>query len=98
MAASVKHQETRNRFVLSVDGEEAELTYRMAGKTLVVNHTGVPPALQHRGLANQLAEAALTFAREQALLVEPRCRFMAVYFDRHPEHQDLRAPRLPTGQ
>jgi predicted GNAT family acetyltransferase len=88
----VSHEEARHRFVLAVDGGEAELTYRRAGDRIVFDHTGVPPALQHQGLADRLAEVALAYAREHRLRVEPRCRFMEVYIKRHPEHQDLVAP------
>ena len=77
--------------MLAVDAGEAELTYRRAGSEIVFDHTGVPPAAQHRGLANRLAEAALSYAREHKLQVVPQCRFMAVYIKRHPEHQDLLA-------
>ena len=85
MDEKVVHQEKQHRFVLAIDGEEAELTYRRMGHTLIVNHTGVPAALQHRGLANLLAEAALSYAREHKLTVDPQCRFMAVYLKRHPQ-------------
>lgn len=91
---AVEHEPERKRFVLKIEGGEAELTYRRQGNTLVFDHTGVPPALQHRGLANRLAEAALGYARAQQLRVEPECRFLAIYLKRHPEHQDLLARPL----
>ncbi len=89
MAANVEHQPSRCRFVLAGEGGEAELTYRMNGDVVIFDHTGVPPNMQHKGLANLLAEAGLGYAREEKLKVDPQCRFMAVYIKRHPEHQDL---------
>jgi uncharacterized protein len=89
MADDVDHQQNKQRFVLKVGGSEAELTYRRQGRTIIFDHTGVPPPLRHRGLANRLAEAALNFAREQNLRVQPQCRFVAVYLKRHAEYQDL---------
>jgi uncharacterized protein len=89
MGDEVDHQEKRQRFVLNVDGSEAELTYRRQDRTIIFDHTGVPPMLRHRGLANRLAEAALNYAREQKLKVHPQCRFMAVYLKRHAEYRDL---------
>jgi len=65
------------------------LTYRLSGQTIIFDHTRVPEPLQHRGLANKLAEAALGYAREENLLVDPQCRFMAVYLERHRQWQDL---------
>jgi predicted GNAT family acetyltransferase len=90
----IEHQDRKHRFVLEVEGAEAELTYQRSGDVIIFDHTEVPPALQHRGLANQLAEAALGYAREQNLQVDPQCRFMAVYIERHKQYQDLL--RKPT--
>ncbi len=92
MAEEVQHQPGQKRFVLQLGDQEAELTYTLAGGMLRVDHTGVPPSLEHRGLASRLAEAAIAYAREQRLVIQPRCRFMAVYLKRHPEHQALVAP------
>jgi predicted GNAT family acetyltransferase len=89
MAETVEHQESRKRFVLTTDGLESELTYRRHGDTIVFEHTGVPEELQHRGLANQLAEAGLAYAVEQQLKVDPQCRFMEVYLQRHRQYDHL---------
>ncbi len=89
MAENIEHQQEKRRFVLRVDGSEAELTYTQSGNTIVFDHTAVPEAIQHRGLANQLAEAALAYAIDQNLKVDPQCRFMEVYIQRHPEYQHL---------
>lgn len=93
-AIEIEHQEKKNRFVLEVDGQEAELTYQRIGDVIIFNHTEVPETLQHKGLANKLAEAALGYAREWNLRVDPQCRFIAVYIERHKKHQDLL--RKPT--
>jgi predicted GNAT family acetyltransferase len=53
----------------------------------------VPPAYEGRGVASELAKAALADARRRGLRVVPRCAFFASYFRRHPEQQDLLAPR-----
>jgi predicted GNAT family acetyltransferase len=91
----IEHQEAQQRFVLLAEGMECELTYKRFGDVIVFDHTGVPPQLQHRGLANDLAEAALGFAREWNLQVDPQCRFMAVYIERHRQWQDLlKKPKL----
>jgi predicted GNAT family acetyltransferase len=97
----IEHQEDQHRFVLLVEGMESELTYKRHGDVIVFDHTEVPPQLQHRGLANHLAEAALGYARERNLQVDPQCRFMAVYIERHRQWQDLlRKPKQdhPTPQ
>lgn len=90
----IEHQDQKHRFVLEVDGVEAELTYQRKGEVIIFDHTAVPPAIQHRGLADRLAATALEYAREQNLQVDPQCRFMAVYIERHKQYQDLL--RKPT--
>lgn len=85
----IEHQEQKQRFVLEVDGEEAELTYQRKGDVIIFDHTAVPPAIQHRGLADKLAAMALEYAREENLQVDPQCRFMAVYIQRHKQYQPL---------
>lgn len=85
----IVHEPAKQRFKLEVEGAEGELTYQLRGRTIVFDHTFVPEHLQHHGLANKLAEAALGYAREENLQVDPPCRFMAVFIQRHQEYQDL---------
>ena len=89
MADKIEHQEKKNRFLLVEDGMEAELTYKRRGDTIIFDHTEVPEPLQHKGLANKLAEAALAYAAEQNLKVDPQCRFMEVYMQRHKQYDHL---------
>jgi len=49
----------------------------------------VPLALEGKGIGNELAKAALDYARSEGLRVVPRCRFIAAYIKRHPQYQDL---------
>jgi predicted GNAT family acetyltransferase len=51
----------------------------------------VPAALQGRGLAAALVQAALAWARAERL--RPTCSYVAAYMRRHPDTQDLLAPR-----
>ncbi len=85
----IEHQEAKHRFVLKVDGHEAELTYKHNGNVMVLDHTEVPPPIQHHGYADQLAEAALAYAIEKNLKVDPQCRFMEVYLQRHKQYDHL---------
>jgi predicted GNAT family acetyltransferase len=52
-------------------------------------HTYVPPELEGRGIAGQLARYALEHARANRLAVVPHCPYVRAYIDRHPEYQDL---------
>ena len=60
---------------------------------LVLVHTEVPPLLRHKGIATQLAAAALDFARDRELVVVPVCPFVVAYLQQHPEFNALIAPR-----
>lgn len=91
MTATVTHNAAAQRFELTVDGLLCEATYRLSNGVMWMNHTGVPPALEGRGLASQLVAAAVAHAREQGLKIKPVCSYVAVWMRRHPEAADLLA-------
>jgi len=88
----VRHDAAASRFEAVVDGRRAELDYRLTGTVMRIHHTGVPPALQGRGIAAELARAALAHARSVGWRVQPDCSYVRSYMRRHPETQDLLAP------
>ena len=75
---------------MEIDGATAYLEYLDQGRSLVLTHTFVPPALRGRGLAGRLTRAALDFAREKGKIVDPQCSYAASFMDQHPEYADLR--------
>lgn len=79
------------RFQTVVDGWTCVCDYRLAGGVMEFIHTGVPPAVEGRGIAAELVAAALAHARENALKVNPICSYVRVYMRRHPETQELLA-------
>ncbi len=86
---AVRHNPEEDRFEIGSGPELAVLEYRRVGRTIVFTHTGVPPALEGRGLGSRLARAGLDDARENKLKVVPLCWFVRGYIERHPEYQDL---------
>jgi uncharacterized protein len=80
---------TSGRFEIEQDGHVAYLEYTIAGKILGLIHTEVPKELRSRGLASELTETALQFARDNGMKVDVICPLVAGYFERHPEHKDL---------
>jgi len=82
-----------NRFEWHLEGQVAIVTYRRAGSVLWLNHAGVPPALGGRGIGSRLVEQVLQMIRARNEQVVPVCSFIAQYMERHPEHDDLLAPR-----
>lgn len=85
----VRRNDDQNRFEVEVDGHIAELTFRRRGDVIHYTHTGVPKALEGRGIAGRLATAALEYARDEGLSVVPDCPYVRGYIEKHPEYQDL---------
>lgn len=85
----------RSRFEIEVDGHTAVLDYRLEDGTIRLIHTGVPPAIEGRGIGDRLARHALDHARQRGLEVLPECGFIATYIRRHPEYLDLVSDSFP---
>nr|WP_156169436.1 GNAT family N-acetyltransferase [Wenxinia marina] len=69
---------------------EAELTLSIASPTMVIaDHTGVPKALEGRGLARRLLDALLADARAEGYKIVPLCPYVNAQRRRHPEWADL---------
>ncbi|QDU91649.1 hypothetical protein Pla175_50790 [Pirellulimonas nuda] len=86
----VKHDRDSQKFTLTTAGAESCLEYTLAeGGAMVITHTYVPTAGRGRGLAGQLAEAALGYAQSQQLRVVPQCSYIETYIQRHPEYRPL---------
>lgn len=67
------------------------LTYQRPGKTLVADHTLVPPEIGGKGVAARLVEALIADARESGDKIDPQCSYVEAAFRRHPEWAELRA-------
>ncbi len=81
---------TRHRYEAFVDDELAGfVTYRMRPGVVVLVHTEVDTAFEGHGVGGHLAKEALADIRDRGLKVDPVCRFIARYLQRHPEYADL---------
>jgi uncharacterized protein len=74
-----------SRLVLQEDGHEAELVYHLHRDRIALIHTGVPKALEHKGLGGLLVQAALYKAASAGLTVIPWCSFAREWLEEHPE-------------
>jgi len=90
-APLITHHPEQGCFDTRVEGLRCEVTYQLRGSVMWIVHTGVPRALEGRGIAGLLVAAALAHAREQGLKVVPSCSYVAAYMRRHPNTADLRA-------
>ena len=90
---SIQHDTANQQFTTTRDGHAAELAYaRPSDGVIDFTHTFVDEALRGQGLADELARAALAYAREQKLKVKTSCTFVAAFVKKHPaEYTDLLA-------
>lgn len=85
----VVHEPDNDRFAIHAEGETAVLDYQLFKDKIVYTHTGVPTALEGRGIGSRLVRYGLDWARAEGLRVVPVCPFVAAYIQRHPEYADL---------
>ena len=95
MTAIVRDNPTESRFEIVEDDTVAGYAeYTLAGDEMTLTHTVVDDAFSGRGFAKQLAEGALSQARDRDLEVVPECSFIASYVKKNQEWADL----VPAGQ
>lgn len=90
-AHQIQHDQAGRQFFAEIDGHRAVADYRLHDQIMTITHTGVPSALEGRGLGGALIKAALDTARMNGWKVVPACSFAAHYIIKHPEYQDLQA-------
>lgn len=89
-AVHVTDKPDRNRFEITVDGQQAGFAeYRSRPGRVVLTHTEVDDAFQGQGIAGKLTRAALDSIREQGKQVTPLCPYVAEYIKKHPEYGDM---------
>ena len=95
MKHDIQHQEAASRgaFVIERDGRRiAEMTYTRTNPSLVVvDHTFVDPSLRGQGVARELQDAMVAWARKNATKVIPVCSYVKVQFDRDASIRDVLA-------
>lgn len=70
----------------------AEIGYIWRDKHLIVaHHTWVDHSLRGRGIARQLLEVLVEFAREKQLKIIPTCSYVEQMFRRDPRLADVAA-------
>ena len=91
MSRAIEHNTAERRFEYVEDGQLCVLEYELLDGIMAITHTGVPAAVEGRGIAAGLTRYALDTARGRGWKVRPLCSYAAAYFKRHPEYQDLLA-------
>ncbi|MFB6457910.1 GNAT family N-acetyltransferase [Chitinophaga sp. Hz27] len=89
MELTITKNEEKHRFETTVEGHIGFIQYVESPGVIAYVHTEVPPELEGRGIAAQLAKYVLDYAREHHLRVKPLCPYVHAYMKRHPEYNDL---------
>lgn len=78
----IQHEPQRHRFVVSLDGLESVLEYRLQGDNINFTHTFVPEALRGRGIAEKLVRTGIAWAREQGYVMQASCWYAKRFLER----------------
>jgi uncharacterized protein len=88
----IEHDPVGHRFLAQVSSGTAVLAYAPVGPdVLQLYSTYVPAPDRGQGIGGLLVEAALGYARAQAMQVIPTCWYVAQWMREHPESADLLA-------
>ena len=87
----VKINDKKGSFFIEIEGkQEAEMTFVFAGEDkIIIDHTGVNPGNEGKGLCKQMVAQAVTYARENNIKIIPLCPFAKKVFDKTPEFRDV---------
>lgn len=90
---TIVRNEASNRFETTVDGALCVLDYHLHDGVMTITHTGVPAAVEGRGIAAALTRTAFDTARREGWRVVPACSYAVAWLARHPHYADLAARR-----
>lgn len=77
------HDIEKHMFILSYPEGDAHIEYTLTGNAFTVIHTIVPKALEGRGIAAKLAEAAAAYTEEKHYTLASECSYMTAWMKRH---------------
>ncbi len=89
MEYQIEHNEAASRFEIEIEEKLSLVDYIKQENILVVTHTGVPAALEGRGIAAALTKALLEYVRKNNLKVRPVCPYTKAYIQKHVDYNDL---------
>ncbi len=78
-----------NQFEIKTDEHLAVLQYKLHRGTMYIMRTKVPEALSGQGIASQLAETALEYAKSEELPILIYCPFVRDYVEKNPQYKSL---------
>jgi len=95
MNYNISHNENHTNgmfFMKDDEGIVCELTYvKKEGNILVIDHTQTRKNLEGQGIASQLLDHTVNYAREHGYKIDPLCPFAEVKFDEIEAYNDVKA-------
>lgn len=90
-----RRNDAAHRYEGTRDGEDVGLLDFVREDTQIVfTHAGTFPQFEGQGVGSAIVRFALDEVRaEGGVTVVPRCPFVLDWIERHPDYQDLLAPR-----
>ena len=80
----------KGKFEIERDGGISFLAYEIGGEGWIsLLHTEVPPTLRGRGIANELAQMGLEYAKAHEMKVDVVCPIVFHFLSKHPEYKSL---------
>ena len=79
----------QSRFEREENGLLAWATYRIREGKYQIPHVEADPPLHGTGAAGRLMQQIVDHARANKLVLEPRCYYARIWFQRHPEAEDV---------
>lgn len=89
MKYTIEHNRSLQRFETTLERTLSVIDYELTASVLALTHVGVPAEVEGRGIAGQLTQAALDWARAENYRVRPVCPYVQSWLLRHPEYKDL---------
>lgn len=89
MKFNIQHNKDLHRFETIIENLISVIDYQLDGKHLSLTHVVVPKLLEGRGIAGELTQTALDWARAENYRVIPVCPYVQTWLKRHSEYQDL---------
>jgi uncharacterized protein len=89
MKYKIEHNKNQQRFEARIEDLVSVIDYVLDNKRLSLTHVIVPKALEGQGIAGELTQTALDWARSENYRVIPVCPYVKTWLQRHSEYQDL---------
>ncbi len=85
----MRDNQDESRFELEEDGYLAWAVYRVRDGKTIISHVEAEPPLRGTGAASRLMQQIVDHARTAQLVIAPRCSYARIWFQRHPEAEDV---------